>query len=136
MATYDLREAVNKSAQPVPRGVDEFELAGVTKLSCIEAPGPRVAESPCHFECRYLNTLRFPGTTKVSDADVVFGEVVRIHVKEEFVLPSGKLDVLKIRPLARMGYYDYTSVTEIFEMRIPNADATEMAGLEGRPRTR
>jgi hypothetical protein len=35
-----------------------------------------------------------------------------------------------------MGYYDYTSVTEIFEMRIPNADATEMAGLEGRPRNR
>ena len=42
MATYDLREAVNKSAQPVARGVDEFEIAGVTKAPCIEAPGPRV----------------------------------------------------------------------------------------------
>ncbi|MGB3141782.1 MAG: flavin reductase family protein, partial [Aestuariivirga sp.] len=99
MATYDLREAVNKSAQPVPSGVDEFELAGVTKTGCIEAPGPRVAESPCHFECRYLRTVHFPGTTKVSDADVVFGEVVRIHIKEEFVLPSGKLDILKIKPI-------------------------------------
>jgi flavin reductase (DIM6/NTAB) family NADH-FMN oxidoreductase RutF len=89
MATYDLRQAINKSAQPVPRGVDEFELAGVTKIECIEAPGPRVAESPCHFECRYLKTVHFPGTTKVSNADVVFGEVVRIHIKEEFVLPSG-----------------------------------------------
>jgi flavin reductase (DIM6/NTAB) family NADH-FMN oxidoreductase RutF len=135
MATYDLRDAVNKSAQPVPHGVDEFELAGVTKAACIEAPGPRVAESPCHFECRYLNTLRFRGTTKASDADVVFGEVVRIHVNEDFLLPSGKLDILRIRPLARLGYYDYTTVTEIFEMRIPNADAAEMAGLEGKPRT-
>jgi flavin reductase (DIM6/NTAB) family NADH-FMN oxidoreductase RutF len=135
MATYNLREAVNNSAQPVARGVDEFALAGVTKLPCIEAPGPRVAESPCHFECRYLKTVHFPGTTKVSDADVVFGEVVRIHVKEEFVLPSGKLDILKIRPLARLGYYDYTYVSEIFEMRIPNANEAEMAGLEGRPRT-
>jgi len=134
MATYDLREAVNKSAQPVPRGVDEFELAGLTKLACIDAPGPRVAESPCHFECRYLNTLRFPGTTKVSDADVVFGQVVRIHVDERYVLPSGKLDILRIRPLARLGYYDYTSVTGIFEMRIPAVSADEMAGLEGRPR--
>ena len=134
MATYDLREAVNKSAQPVARGVDEFELAGVTKAPCIDAPGFRVAESPCHFECKYLNTLRFPGTTKVSDADVVFGQVVRIHVNEDFVLPSGKLDILRIRPLARLGYYDYTTVTEIFEMRIPGADAAEMAGLEGRPR--
>lgn len=134
MATYDLRHAVNRSAQPVPREVDEFELAGVTKIACIEAPGPRVAESPCHFECRYLSTLRFPGATRISDADVVFGEVVRIHVNEEFVLPTGKIDIARIRPLARLGYYDYTSVTEIFEMRIPNAGAAEMAGLEGRPR--
>jgi flavin reductase (DIM6/NTAB) family NADH-FMN oxidoreductase RutF len=135
MATYALREAVNASAQPVARGVDEFELAGVTKAPCIEAPGPRVAESPCHFECKYLTTVRFRGTTKVSDADVVFGEVVRIHVNEDFVLPTGKLDIKKVRPIARLGYYDYTSVTEIFEMRIPGADAAEMAGLEGRPRS-
>ena len=134
MATYDLRDAVNKSAQPVPCGVDEFQLAGVTKALSIEAPGPRVAESPCHFECKYLNTLRFRGRTKVSDADVVFGEVVRVHVNEAFVLPSGKLDILKIRPLARLGYYDYTTVTEVFEMRIPNVSEDEMAGLEGRPR--
>jgi flavin reductase (DIM6/NTAB) family NADH-FMN oxidoreductase RutF len=135
MATYDLREAVNKSAQPVPYGVDEFELAGVTKAACIEAPGFRVAESPCHFECRYLNTLRFPGRTKVSDADVVFGQVVRIHVNDDFVLPTGKLDILRIKPLARLGYYDYTTVTEMFEMRIPGASDEEMAGLEGKPRT-
>lgn len=134
MASYDLRDAVNKSAQPVARGVDEFDLAGVTKAHCIEAPGRRVAESPCHFECKYLNTLRFRGTTKASDADVVFGEVVRIHVNEDYVLPSGKLDILRIRPLARLGYYDYTSVTDMFEMHIPGADAAEMAGLEGRPR--
>ena len=31
MATYDLREAVNKSAQEVPPEEDEFEIAGVTK---------------------------------------------------------------------------------------------------------
>jgi flavin reductase (DIM6/NTAB) family NADH-FMN oxidoreductase RutF len=134
MATYDLREAVNKSAQPVARGVDEFLLAGVTKAPSIEAPGPRVAESPCHFECKYLTTVRFRGNTKASDADVVFGEVVRVHVNEDYVLPSGKLDIKRIRPLARLGYYDYTSVTEIFEMHIPGADEAEMAGLEGRPR--
>jgi flavin reductase (DIM6/NTAB) family NADH-FMN oxidoreductase RutF len=60
MATYALREAVNKSAQDVAYGVDEFEIAGVTKASCITAPGPRVAESPCHFECKYLTTSASP----------------------------------------------------------------------------
>jgi flavin reductase (DIM6/NTAB) family NADH-FMN oxidoreductase RutF len=55
-----LRDAVNKSAQDVAYGVDEFEIAGVTKASCITAPGPRVAESPCHFECKYLTTSASP----------------------------------------------------------------------------
>ncbi|NMD06751.1 MAG: flavin reductase family protein [Phyllobacteriaceae bacterium] len=134
MSTFALREAVNITAKPFPFGTDEFEAAGLTKAPCVEAPGPRVAESPCHMECKYLTTLRFPGTTKVSDADVVFGRVVRIHVNDDVILPSGKLDILKIRPLARLGYYDYTSVTETFEMRIPGASAAEMAGLEGRQR--
>jgi len=136
MATYALRDAVNITAMPVARDVDEFELAGLTKTACVEAPGPRVAESPCHFECKYLTTLRFRGTTRLSDADVVFGQVVRVHIREDVVLPSGKLDIVKIRPLARLGYYDYTSVTDSFEMRIPGADVAELAGLEGRPRPR
>jgi hypothetical protein len=37
-------------------------------------------------------------------------------------VPDGKLDILKIRPLARLGYYDYTSVESIFEMTIPGPD--------------
>ena len=56
--TYALREAINISAIEWPDGVDEFDKAGLTKAACIDAPGPRVAESPAHFECRYLSTHR------------------------------------------------------------------------------
>jgi hypothetical protein len=55
-------------------------------------------------------------------------------VRDDVVLPSGKLDIAKIAPLARMGYYDYTVVRETFEMRIPNVSAGVMDGLEGRAR--
>jgi len=54
MVTYDLREAMNRSAQQVPSDVDEFELAGVTKAPSKLLKVPRVAESPVHFECRYV----------------------------------------------------------------------------------
>lgn len=134
MATYDLREAVNQSAVDYPHGVDEFEKAGVTKAACIDAPAPRVAEAPCHFECRYLSTHRLRGASTVGTVDVVFGEVARIHVRDDVVLPSGKLDIAKIAPLARMGYYDYTAVRDTFEMRIPNVGSGVMDGLEGRAR--
>lgn len=132
MATYDLREAVNISSMEWPEGVDEFEKAGVTKAACLDAPGPRVAESPAHFECRYLSTHRLKGNSNHGWVDVVYGEVVRIHVKDEVIKADGKIDIPLIRPLARLGYYEYTSVTETFEMRIPGATGAAAAGLEGK----
>lgn len=132
MATYDLREAVNISSMEWPEGVDEFDKASVTKAACIDAPGPRVAESPAHFECRYLTTHRLKGNSNHGWVDVVYGEVIRIHVKDEVIKPDGKIDIPAIRPLARLGYYDYTSVTESFEMRIPGATGAAAAGLEGK----
>ena len=132
MATYQLRESVNISAMAVDPEVDEFELAGVEKGSCIEAPGPSVKESPIQFECRYISTTRFPGRTPVGTVDVVFGEVLRIHIDEKALTDDGRVDILGIKPIARMGYYDYTVVDNIFEMKIPAGSEEELAGLEGR----
>ena len=134
MATWDLREAVNISAADFAPDEDEFEKAGVTKAACVLAPGPRVAESPCHFECRYVSTTRLPGNGAMGTVDVVFGEVVQIHIRDDVVLPSGKLDIAKIAPIARMGYYDYAVIRETFEMVIPTMSAALMAGLEGAKR--
>ena len=132
MVTYDLREAMNRSAQQVPPDVDEFELAGVTKAPSKLLKVPRVAESPVHFECRYMQTLRLKGKSDMGAANIVIGEVLGIHIKEEFILPDGKLDILKIRPIARLGYFDYTCIESIFEMLIPGHDKKLLSGMEGK----
>ncbi|MEM7377074.1 MAG: flavin reductase family protein [Pseudomonadota bacterium] len=132
MATYALRDAVNRSAMAVPADVDEFAQAGVTPVASARAPGPRVAESPCHFECEYLSTTRLPGNSPVGWVDVVFGRVAHIHVDDEVLLSSGKLDIGAIAPIARLGYYDYTVVRDVFEMRIPDASGAAEDGLEGK----
>ena len=133
MATYALREAVNKSAEELPYGVDEFEHAGLTKLPSRKVRPMRVAGSPIQFECVYLNTLRFPGVPPMGTADVVFGRVVAIHIDDEVIDGRGMLDILKIQPLARMGYYDYTFVDNKFEMVIGGNNSALLAGLEGSP---
>lgn len=132
MATYDLRDAVNISAMELPGGEDKFVRAGVTQRACISAPGSRVPESPAHFECRYLSTHRLRGNSSHGWVEVVYGEVMHIHVNDDYLTPEGKMNIAKIRPLARLGYYDYTSVTEVFEMRIPGAGAISNEGLEGK----
>ena len=132
MCTFDLKDAMNITAMEWADGEDEFARAGITKAACIDAPGPRVAESPAHFECKYLSTYRLRGNSGHGWVDVVYGEVAQIHVRDEVVTPQGKLDYARIKPLARMGYYDYTAVSETFEMRIPGATGAAADGLEGK----
>jgi flavin reductase (DIM6/NTAB) family NADH-FMN oxidoreductase RutF len=131
MATYDLREAVNISAQQVPPEVDEFELAKVTKAPSKLVKAHRVAESPVHFECVTYQTLRLPGNSPMSTVDIVIGKVIGIHIRDEFITSDGRIDILRIRPLARLGYYDYTTVESVFEMVIPGPNEKLRAGMEG-----
>jgi flavin reductase (DIM6/NTAB) family NADH-FMN oxidoreductase RutF len=133
MATYDLREAVNKSAEELPHGVDEFEHAGLVKWPSRKVKPMRVGGSPIQFECVYLNTLRFAGVPPMGTADVVFGRVVAIHIDDDVIDGNGIVDVLKIKPLARMDYYDYTFVDNRFEMVIGGNNQALLAGLEGSP---
>jgi len=133
MATYDLRDAVNRSAQAVPPEVDEFKLAGVTRAPSTLIKPPRVAESPIQFECAYHATLRLPGSSSVGTVDVVIGRVLGVHIADHALGADGLVDVLKLRPIARLGYYDYTSVESVFQMIIPGQSEAELAGLEGRP---
>ncbi|KAG9189561.1 hypothetical protein G6011_06429 [Alternaria panax] len=145
LATYELREEVNRSAVQEEYGVDEFEKAGVekedSKLSGVVVVGenregrkemmiPMVKRSPVKFECEYYTTLRLPGNPPMGSADVVIGRVVGVHIDER-VLTDGKIDVRKTEPIARCGYYEYTVVRETFEMRIPGEDKAILAGLEG-----
>jgi len=132
MATYNLREAVNWSAAEVPPDVDEFDLAGVTKAASVRVKPCRVAESPVQFECSYHQTLRLPGKGIMGTVDVVIGKVVLVHIKDEFITPDGRIDILRIRPLARLGYHDYTTIDSIFEMIIPGGNEALLNGLEGR----
>ncbi len=134
MATYELREAVNKSAEEVAPEVDEFELAGVTKAPSRLVKPCRVAESPIQFECAYHQTIRLPGAGLIGSADVVIGRVLAVHIKDEVIGPDGRIDVLKIRPIARLGYYDYTSIESIFQMTIPGNNKLLLAGMDGSAR--
>jgi flavin reductase (DIM6/NTAB) family NADH-FMN oxidoreductase RutF len=131
MAIFALREAVNKSAQDVAPDVDEFELAGLTKIPAKLVKAPMVSESPVHFECKYVQTVRLPGNGKMGTVDVVLGRVIGVHINDNALSAEGRLDVIKIRPIAKLGYYDYTSIDSRFEMIIPGTSDLHKAGMEG-----
>lgn len=134
VATYELREAVNITSQFVPPDTDEAALAGLEMIGSRVVRAPRVAASPVHLECRFQCSLVLPANAHDQVHEVVVGRVVGVHIRDDVLTPEGKIDVLKIRPLARLGYFDYTTVESVFTMRPSGPDlAAREAGLEGRP---
>jgi flavin reductase (DIM6/NTAB) family NADH-FMN oxidoreductase RutF len=132
MATYDLREAVNVSAMALPPHESEFDRLTVTREYADNAPVPMVRESPVKFECRYLSTHRLKGNSPVGSIDIVFARVEKIHIDDKVIRSDGRLDIKAIRPIARLGYFNYTVVDTVFEMRVPGSDDMAEFGLEGR----
>lgn len=121
LASRHLAEAVNASSVTVPYGTDEFALAGVTPAPGTLVDAPYVAEAYTALECRVTEILQ-PHTLKGGKAPsyMVFGEVVGIHIREE-VIRDGRIDMALLRPIARMGYRDFSDGgAEVFELTRPS----------------
>ncbi|MGH3350902.1 MAG: hypothetical protein ACRDPS_09580 [Nocardioides sp.] len=73
------------------------------------------------------------GDSNVGTIDIVFAKVERIHIDDNVLTPDGRLDIPRIKPIARMGYFDYTVVTETFEMQVPDSGHEAAYGLAGQP---
>jgi flavin reductase (DIM6/NTAB) family NADH-FMN oxidoreductase RutF len=124
MATYDLRDEINRTSEAVEPGVDEAALAGLEMLPSRIVRPPRVARSPVHLECIFHQCVTLPGNSVRTIMNVVIGRVVGVHINDDALTADGRIDVAKIRPLCRLGYMDYAVISETFEMAIggPLAD--------------
>ncbi|MEP0234499.1 flavin reductase family protein [Roseibium sp.] len=119
MASYDLRDAMNISSAPLEHGVSEFERAGLEMAPSKLVKAPRVAAAYTALECKHLKTVRMQDLEgKDTQSWVTFGQVVAVHI-DDSVLVDGLLDLTKVRPLARLGYKDYSVVDELFQMSRP-----------------
>jgi len=55
---------------------------------------------------------------------MVIGQVIGIHIDDE-IIKDGKVDMSKYRPLARLGYMDYSYVNEVFSLSRPDQAAQD-----------
>jgi flavin reductase (DIM6/NTAB) family NADH-FMN oxidoreductase RutF len=118
LATDALRDQMNASSASLPAGADEFAHAGLATVPSRLVKAPRVAASPVAMECRYLRTVELPCDVPGRANCAVFGQVVGIHIDEQLIV-DGKVDIIRCRPLARLGYMDYTVVDNVFAMDRP-----------------
>ena len=124
MATYALRDEMNLTSGAYDDSVSEPELAKLEMVPSRYVKPPRVARSPIALECNYLKTIEMVGSTgKRSTSSLVLGEVINVYVDDN-VIVDGQIDVSRIKPIARLGYMDYSVVDTVFSMMRPGEGAS------------
>lgn len=107
-------KAMSVTSATLPRSTDEFTHAGVPKAECTTVNCPRVANAPATLECRMLQIITLTG----ADNYMVIGEVTGIHLRDD-CLVNGRFDVTTYRPMARLGYMDYSVVRDLVALPRP-----------------
>jgi flavin reductase (DIM6/NTAB) family NADH-FMN oxidoreductase RutF len=118
IVSEDLAQAMNQTSGEYPYEIDEFQIAGLESLPCVDIRPPRIASARAVFECRLTQTVPVQGSTNT----MVLGQVVRVHLGRELLRPNGQVDANLLRPLARLGGSEYATLAEVFSMERPRVD--------------
>lgn len=103
-----MAEQVNQASAPYPPDVDEFDMTTFTRVPSELVRPPRVAEAPAALECKVFQIV--PHGSGPSHGTWVIGEVLLLHVRDEFLAEDGLPDTGRINPAARMGRQEWAHV--------------------------
>ncbi|SFK51229.1 flavin reductase family protein [Shimia haliotis] len=110
-----MRDAMNASTTTFEKDVDEFDRAGLEAAQCDTIDCPRLVGAPASMECRMTQIVEQLGENNF----IIMGEVTGIHMRDDCIV-DGIFDVTTFRPLARLGYRDYSVVDNTFTLARPD----------------
>ena len=101
IVNYEIVQQMSLASTEYGKGENEFIKSGLTMLKSDLVTPFRVAESPVQFECRVtkVEALGEEGGA----GNLVFSEVLKIHIHKEILDENGVIDQHKIDQVARMG---------------------------------
>ncbi len=120
MVNYDIVQQMSLSSCEYPKGVNEFEKAGLTAVASDMVKPFRVKEAPVSMECKVIQVIE---TGKEGGAgNLIMCEVLCMHIDDNVLDENGKIDPQKIDLVARMGgdFYCRASGASVFEVSKPN----------------
>lgn len=122
MVTQKHIAAVDRSAEEVPRHVDEFEYADLKKVSSETVDVPRVGGVPAALECVLYDDIQ------LHNVNLIIGEVQNYFVEEEFCT-DGKIDTTKIDAVGRIGG-PFFSAVEIMDFHRGDSTGSPVEGSQ------
>lgn len=119
IVNYNIVQQTSLSSTEYPKGVNEFAKAGLTMEPSSLIQPPRVKEAPVQLECRVTEIKPLgdgPGA-----GNLIFAQVVLIHIQENILDENGMIDQAKIDLVARLGgnWYCRVSKGNLFQVEKP-----------------
>ncbi len=117
---YDMIQQTSLASCEYPKGTDEFIKAGFSKEPATIVKPPMVKQAKVKLECR-VSEVKSLGE-QGGAGQLVFAEIVCMHVDESILGKDGRIDQRKLHLVARLGGDWYCKVDEsnLFKVSKPN----------------
>ncbi len=130
IVNYDIVQQMSLSSTEYAKGENEFVKSGLTMLDSEIVKPYRVAESPVQFECKVTKVEALGN--EGGAGNLIFSEVVKIHLNKAILDENGNINQYKIDQVARMGGNWYSRANMgMFE--VPKPIATLGIGVDNIP---
>ena len=101
VVNYDMVQQMSLASTEYKEGENEFIKSGLSMLTSDLVKPFRVAESPVQFECKVIKVE--PLGNEGGAGNLIFSEVLKIHIDADILDENGVIDQYKIDQVARMG---------------------------------
>ena len=131
IVNYDMVQQMSLSSTEYSKGVNEFEKAGFSMQASQLVKPPRVMEAPVQMEC--IVTQVIPLGDQAGAGNLILAEVKLMHIREDILDESGKIDQAKIDLVARLGGDWYCRVTPENLFKVAKPLTTLGIGVDALP---
>lgn len=120
IADEELSEKMVQTSGDWSYGANEFEQAGLESIPSIHVKPPRLKNAPVAMEAKVTQIVPVEGTAST----MVLGQVLCFHIREDLLRDNGGIDPNRLKPVARLGGTEYTTLGKVFSLVRPKVEKT------------
>lgn len=131
IVNYKIVQQISLASTEYGKEVNEFVKSGLTMKDSDLVKPKLIEDCPVNLECKVLEVKHLG--TEGGAGNLVICEVIKIHVREEYLNEEGNLDQKKLDLVARLGgsWYSRNNAENLFE--VPKPLVTKGIGFDRLP---
>lgn len=119
IVNFKIVQQISLASTEYGKEVNEFKKSGLTMKNADLVAPKLIEECPVNLECKVLEVKHLG--TEGGAGNLVICEIIKIHVREEYLNDEGTLDQKKLDLVARLGgnWYSRNNENNLFEVPKP-----------------